>query len=177
MKKVTVSLAECGGRTLSWAMEWLSSGSQKSQKIEDIHESSLMGPSWGFCVFVLYNSHHSVISDVLDIRTSPERHPASPVVRQDDQTASVFITNSLSSPLFPVTWEAKLEHVHWDIGQEKGNWLVDWRHQSWGNAPSPFDRKKWLTVSVCSVGRYGHPEVGEWRVPEWRKTCQNGDNK
>lgn len=33
-----------------------------------------------------------------------------------------------------------------------------------------------MTVSVCLVGRRGHPEVDERRQPEWQKT-QNGDNK
>lgn len=80
-------------------------------------------------------------------------HPASPVVCQDDQTASVFITNSLSSPSFPVTWEAKVEHVHWDIGQERGNWLET---SVLKERSQPFWQKKndwqWVFARLADMG-------------------------
>lgn len=88
-----------------------------------------------------------------------------------------FITNSLPPPLFPVAWEAEVGHVHWDIRHERGKtgWLIG--DISPEGTLSAFWQKKWLTVSVCSVGRHGHPEVGEWRGPEWQKMCQNEDKK
>lgn len=102
-----------------------SQASGEASLIENIHESSLMGPSWSFCVcvfvFELYYSHHSVLPDVY-----LSGHPGHPDVCQHHHTTSVFITNPLPPPLFPVTWEAEVGHVHWDIRHGRGEtgWLI-----------------------------------------------------
>ena len=160
--------------SLRRAMEWLRGGSHESL-IEDIHESSLAGQSWSFCLcvclfFVLYNSHQSVSLE-MDIRTSCVTGcPSAP-------PNNFSFCRSLRPPLFPVTWETKVGHVHWDVRWERGETGRLIGDISPQGTLSAFWRKKWLTVSVCSLGRRGHPEVSEWRGPEWQKTCQNADNK
>lgn len=166
-------------QNLRWAVAWLKSASHGSL-IEGVNESSFMGPSLSLCVrvfdFVLYNYHHSVlpesISLEMDIRTS-------------------CVTSCLSAcPNFsfchklalPLRCFLSLERPKWDtcngtLGRREGK-LVGWLETSVPReCARPFDRKKWLTVSVCLAGRHGHPEVGGLGGPGWQKTCQNEDNK
>lgn len=66
---------------------------QKPPWIGGILESSLTGPGWRFHVFVflLYNSHQSLLPHVPDIGTYLERPPASLAVHQDgSQKGSSF---------------------------------------------------------------------------------------
>lgn len=147
-----------------------SGGAPMSPWLIMIHESSLAGPSWSFCLrvclfFVLYNSHQS-ISPEMDIRTSCVTScPSAP-------PNNFNFWRSLRPPLFPVTWETKVGHVHWDVGRERGEtgWLIG--DISPEGTLSAFWQKKWLTVSVCSLGRRGHPEVSERGGPEWQKMCK-----
>lgn len=113
-------------------------------------------------VFILYNSHHSVHSDVLDIGPSRERYPASWVVCQDITADSLLSIVSC--------------HLRGQIGTcvlghpAREGKLVGWLETSVLRGRSqPFWWKKWLTVNVRSLGRHGHREVGE-RVGE----SQNG---
>lgn len=130
------------------------------------------------CSFVLYHSHHSVlpksISLKMDIRTSCVTSCLSAPPNKLQ-----FLSQTLSPPLHCFL---SLESPKWVMytgtlwAGERRNWLADWRHQSWGNAPSLLTEK--MTDSECLLGwQTWHPEVGEWRGPEWQTMSQNGDNK
>lgn len=125
------------------------------------------------CIFfLLYYSYHSVLPETvsleMDLRTT--------YVTRSLSATSLFITN------FPFVASCHLrgQSGTWTLGHPAGErgklvgWLERWVLRE---GSQPFQRKKWLTVSVYIAGRHEHPEVGEERGPEWQKTCQNGDNK
>ena len=124
------------------------------------------------CVFDLFIIQFSPLSPSSLWRWT---HTASEVSVRTTKPLQLFITNSLSPPLFHVTWEAKVEHVHRDIGQgrvEKG-WLIG--DVSPEGTLSAFWPEKWMTVSVCSAGIQrrvrGEGQNGDNKVPRSRKLC------
>lgn len=118
-----------------------------------------MGLSWSSCpslfLYYIIIIVQSILSPTLWTWTS--EHPASPAVGQHHQTASVFITNSLAPfSLRPVTWEAEVGHVQWDIRQEKEEtgWLIG--DVSPGGVLLAFWQKKndwqWVFAWLADIG-------------------------
>lgn len=83
-----------------------------------------------------------------------------------------------SQTRFPPHCSPSLERLKWNIGTlgSRERKMVGWLETSvlWERSQSVEPKKK-MTDSFCLAGRRGHPEVGEWRGPEWQKSCQNGD--
>lgn len=120
---------------------------QKPPWIGGILESSLRGPGWRFHVFVflLYNSHQSLLPHVPDIGTCPERPPASLAVHQDGSQKGLSFYRK---PFVPPSPERPSRSL---LGMREGkNWLADWRRSSRGNPPGLFNGKNdWQWVSAC----------------------------
>lgn len=126
------------------------------------------------CIFfLLYYSYHSVLPETVSLEMD---------LRTTYVTRSLSAT-SLFNHKLPFRCLLPLERPKWNMntgtsGRRERGKLVGWLER-WvlREGSQPFQRKKWLTVSVYIAGRHEHPEVGEERGPEWQKTCQNGDNK
>lgn len=176
MKNTCTLLAEC------WGVDSQVNSGMTQQWLPSV-------PDWRLPWLVTYGTKslfyvcHNIL--IIESFLSPTlwrwtaEHLVSPVVCQDDQAASIFITNSLSSPLFLVTGGSKW-HMYTGTSGRRGEtvWLIgDISPEGMPPAFLTKKKKKRLTVSVRSFGRHGHQEAGDWRGPEWQKTRQNWDNK
>lgn len=131
------------------------------------------------CVFVPY----IFFSIILFLSFSPTWNCLSGDGPQDNLRHQKSVSNFTFYHKLPFRCLLPLERPKWNMntgtsGRRERGKLVGWLER-WvlREGSQPFQRKKWLTVSVYIAGRHEHPEVGEERGPEWQKTCQNGDNK
>lgn len=131
---------------------------QKPPWIGGILESSLTGPGWRFHVFVflLYNSHQSLLPHVPDIGTCPERHRASLAVHQDgSQKGSSFYRK----PTFVPRHRRGRAGACWAGGRGKTGRLIGDAGPE-GTLPA-FLREK-MTDSECLLAWQTRAPRGGW---------------
>lgn len=128
------------------------------------------------CLFLHCITHHSALPESISLEMDIRTSCVTSCLSASSNNFSLYHKLAAPSVVF-CHLRSRSGTCTLGLGQERGEtgWLIG--DISPEGTLSAFWQEKWLTENVCFAGRHGHPEVGEWRGPEWQKMCQRGDNK